>query len=143
MAVDRTFTQWRNNTAQGQHSSAPESSLSNYISNFHDYFSMRIGQNVSIMVIGDYNDGTYENCKVYTYNSDQRSISVSEADTVTCTVYENYYTRGNIEGIPSVPTYTIESHLVNSLILFLGVSIFLVTYLVTHFWKIVRRSSHA
>lgn len=139
--VNRNFTQWRNSNAQGQHSSAPETSLSNFISSYHDYFSMRTGQNVSIMVIGDYNNGSYEDCKIYTYNSDQRSISVEEADKVTCTVYENYYTRGSVEGLPSVPTYQVEGNIVNSFILFVGVSIFVVTFTVKHFWRLVRKSS--
>lgn len=136
--ANKSFTQYRSTSG---HSSAPETSLSNYISNYHDYFSMRTAQNESIMIIGDYENGSYEDATVYTYNSDSRNISVSEYEKVTCTVYENYYARGNISGIPSVPTYQIESNIVNSFILFVGVGIFAVSSLLKHFWKIVRRSS--
>lgn len=136
--ADRTFTQYRYSDGD---SSNPESILTNYVSNFKDYFSMRISRYESVMIVGDYNGGTYSNCTVYIYNSDNRQITKSEYDNVYCTVYQNYYTRGNCEGIPSVPTYTSEYNLSVIFFGFVALSLFCVTFLVRHFWKLVRRAS--
>ena len=136
--ADRTFTQYRNSNG---YSSSPESMLSNYVSNFKDYFSMKISYDQSIMVIGDYDNGVYKNATVYLYDSDYRTITKSEYDNVSCTVYQNYYTRGNCEGIPSVPTYTSEYNLSFIFFGFVALSLFCVTFLLRHFWKLVRRAS--
>lgn len=136
--ADKIFTQYRNSYGN---SSTPDSQLTNYVSNFKDYFSMRISPDESIMIIGDFNDGFYTDCTVYLYNSDTRQITKNEYDTVMCTVYQNYYTRGNCEGIPSVPTYTTEYNLSVIFLGFIAVSLFCVSALVRHFWKLVRRAS--
>lgn len=135
--ASRTFTQYRSGTQQ--QSSNPESTLLNYVSNYKDYISVRTGSSESIIVIGDYQSpGRYSDCDVYLYDSTSRTITHSEYDNVTLTIYQNYYVRGNLEGIPGIPNYQSESNIAISLLLFLSVSIWAVSSLLKHFWRLVR-----
>lgn len=137
--ANKTYSQYISNTGI---SSNPDTSLSNFISNFHDYFSMRTSQNESIMIIGDYENGNYNNATVYTYNGNNRTITSNNYDVVTVTAPQTYYTRGNITGIPSVPNYTNEYNLGVLFALFIGLSAIVVKFTVKTFWSIVRRASN-
>lgn len=135
--ADKTFTQWRSSSSG--RSSSPDSSLVNYVSNFKDYCSIRTSDVESIIVIGNYDEGVYKDCNVYTYNSNDRTIKKTEYDKVTCTVYQDYYARGNIQGVPSVPTYVVENNISGIYFRYILLALLACSVLVKHFHALANR----
>ncbi len=136
--ADKNFTQWRSSSSG--RSSSPDTILTNYVSNFKDYCSFRISDSESIMVIGEYNNGKYNDSIVYTYDSDTRTILKSEYDSVVCTISQDYYARGNFQGVPSVPTYTIEDNISGVIFRCVIIALVGVGVLLSHFRRLAHRN---
>lgn len=134
--ASNTYTQYRSSTG---YSSTPETALNAFISNYHDYFSMRISQNESIMIIGDTSNGKdFKNCTVYIYDSNTRNITQTEYEKVNCNVYQSYYTRGSDYGIPVRPVYDWENSIGNLYFNYIILAVIPVCFL----FKLINRFLH-
>lgn len=87
------YTQYQNN---GNYRNPSQTALNNKIPLYQDYVQFATGQYSYVLIVGDYNNGRFEDATIYEISTNDYDFNVIRNTTAEIRVTNEYYTYSNV-----------------------------------------------